>query len=212
MVKRRRLSDDEPAQPAHQRQSREPAPKRRFFGKSHLLALPQELILRVLHFLPVQSLLTVSRTSQKLHSLASDQQLWKTKFWAKFILPRLQRRARLSLPESYGSREPEPGIVTDWKMWLEDHVLLQEERDLVALAPSPTPVKQPSKELVNKKPSLDWKGKFRLRSNWQRGVARPSEVKLLDSISKHDSKAPPITGKFYEVGIQVPYNAAGLGN
>ncbi|KAK6514453.1 hypothetical protein TWF281_004653 [Arthrobotrys megalospora] len=207
MVKRRRLPDDEPAQLAHQRQSREPAPKRRFFGKSHLLALPQELILRVLHFLPVQSLLTVSRTSQKLHSLASDQQLWKTKFWAKFILPRLQRRARLSLPESYGSRESEPGIVTDWKMWLEDHVLIQEERDLVALTPSPTPVKRqsvangrpsPSKELVNKKPSLDWKAKFRLRSNWQRGVARSSEVALLDSISKNNSKAPPIIGKFYE--------------
>ncbi|RVD89178.1 uncharacterized protein DFL_000196 [Arthrobotrys flagrans] len=214
MGKRRRLpddgDDDGSARPA---QGREPTPKRRYFGKSHLLALPQELILRVLHFLPVQSLLTVSRVSRKLHTLASDQQLWKTKFWAKFILPRLQRRARLSIPDSYGSREPEPepGTVTDWKMWLEDHVLIQEERSLAALVPSSTtstPVKRhntaingypsSSKQPEIKKSTLDWKGKFRLRSNWQRGVAQSSEVELLNSASKNDSKAPPIVGKFYE--------------
>ncbi|KAK6360795.1 hypothetical protein TWF730_006917 [Orbilia blumenaviensis] len=209
MAKRRRITDDDPAEPTI---GREPSLKRRYFGKSHLLALPQELILRVLHFLPVQSLFTVSRTSRKLHGLASDQQLWKTKFWAKFVLPRLQRRARLSLPDSYGSREPEPGIATDWKLWLEDHVLLQEERDLAALVPSSTgstPVKQsnavnghaqtPSvKQSSAKKSTLDWKAKFRLRSNWQRGVAQSSPVVLLNSVPRNKNQAPPIVGKFYE--------------
>ncbi|KAK6498542.1 hypothetical protein TWF481_011130 [Arthrobotrys musiformis] len=215
MVKRRRLPDDDDDGSARPAQGREPTPKRRYFGKSHLLALPHELILRVLHFLPVQSLLTVSRVSRKLHTLASDQQLWKTKFWTKFVLPRLQRRARLSLPDSYGSREPEPepGIVIDWKLWLEDHVLIQEERDLAALMPSssssnaPTPPKRhststngaPSPQQPGaKKPTLDWKAKFRLRSNWQRGVARSTELKLLNSIPKTVNKTPPIVGKFYE--------------
>ncbi|KAK6329850.1 hypothetical protein TWF718_003282 [Orbilia javanica] len=214
MGKRRRLPDDDDdggsLRPA---QVREPTPKRRYFGKSHLLALPQELTLRVLHFLPVQSLLTVSRVSRKLHALASDQQLWKMKFWAKFILPRLQRRTRLGLPDSYGSRElePEPGVVTDWKMWLEDHVLIQEERNLAALVTTPitsTPVvrystaingrPQLSKQPDIKQLTLDWKGKFRLRSNWQRGLAQSSGVELLNSLSKDENKAPPIIGKFYE--------------
>ncbi|KAF3235474.1 hypothetical protein TWF192_000721 [Orbilia oligospora] len=215
MGKRRRLLGDNDgnvngSQPA---QVQEPTPKRRYFGKSHLLALPQELILRVLHFLPVQTLLTVSRVSRKLHALASDQQLWKTKFWAKFILPRLQRRAQLSIPDLHGSREPEaePGAVADWKMWLEDHVLIQEERDLAALVPSSTASGslEPYEALIDgylssskqpeiTKPTLDWKGKFRLRSNWQRGVAQSSQLGLLNPVSNNESKAPPITGKFFE--------------
>ncbi|KAF3154518.1 hypothetical protein TWF225_011274 [Orbilia oligospora] len=215
MGKRRRLLDDNDgsvngSQPA---QAQGPTPKRRYFGKSHLLALPQELILRVLHFLPVQILLIVSRVSRKLHALASDQQLWKTKFWAKFILPRLQRRARLSIPDSHGSREPEaePGTVADWKMWLEDHVLIQEERNLAALVPSSTASAslEPYEALIDgylssskqpeiTKPTLDWKGKFRLRSNWQRGVAQSSQLGLLNPVSNNESKAPHITGKFYE--------------
>ncbi|KAK6497056.1 hypothetical protein TWF506_004540 [Arthrobotrys conoides] len=217
MGKRRRLPDDDNDDDDVLQlvaQVREPTPKRRYFGKSHLLALPQELILRVLHFLPVQTLLTVSRVSRKLHALASDQQLWKSKFWAKFILPRLQRRARLSIPNSHGSREPkiEPGVVADWKLWLEDHVLIQEERNLAAaLVPSSNASKsiKPHKNLINghssfpkqpeiTKPTLDWKGKFRLRSNWQRGVAQSSELELLNSISKNDNKSSPIVGKFYE--------------
>ncbi|KAK6525500.1 hypothetical protein TWF694_005631 [Orbilia ellipsospora] len=211
MTKRRRLFDDPLDCEETSGESVHRLPKRRFFGKSPLLDLPQELILRVLHFLPVQTLLTVSRTSRKLHSLASDPQLWKSKFWAKFIHPRLQRRQRLCLPDAFDHRsEEESPFASDWKKWLEDHVLIQEERDLaIATKILPEPKLSPSKLTkppINP-PALDWKAKFRLRSNWQRGTARSNQLHLLDSSPKIDldksngekcSKGPPIIGSFFE--------------
>ncbi|KAF3941702.1 hypothetical protein ABW19_dt0202852 [Dactylella cylindrospora] len=222
MVKRRRLSDSSPSLPAslpssrNQEPERERVSKRRFFGKSHLLNLPQELILRILHFLPVHTLLTVSRTSRKLHALASDPQLWKSKFWTKFIHPRIQRRARLSLPntiEQSGSKVVL--FANDWKLWLDDHILIQEERDLVAQHPGTRKQSDrvtrhssiSSTVAPSKGPALDWKAKFRLRSNWQRGSARSSQLNVLTSPEKTESntissdvhrEGPPLLGRFYE--------------
>ncbi|KAF3924127.1 hypothetical protein AA313_de0201023 [Arthrobotrys entomopaga] len=211
MVKRRRSSDESLGYGEASRESVHRLPKRRFFGKSPLLGLPQELILRVLHFLPVQTLLTVSRTSRKFHSLASDPQLWKSKFWAKFIHPRLQRRRRLCLPDAF-DRQNEGGspFANDWKKWLEDHVLIQEERDLAIATKSssePGPISSKLAKPSIKPPALDWKAKFRLRSNWQRGAARSNQLYLSDPSLKLDaekpnsedgSRSPPIIGCFYE--------------
>ncbi|KAJ6256552.1 hypothetical protein Dda_8415 [Drechslerella dactyloides] len=187
MSKRRRLSDSAPSPRAHPVESRERGTKRRYFGKSPLLDLPQELVLRILDFLPVQSLLTISRTSHKLHTLASDPQLWKSKFRSKFVHPRIQRRARLGLPASFGYQGiPNSISIKDWKLWLDDHILVEEERDLVARPPVPS--KQPAADSRRssvtpptplKPPRLDWKGKFRLRSNWERGTARSDHLSLL---------------------------------
>ncbi|KAF3919890.1 hypothetical protein ABW21_db0206211 [Orbilia brochopaga] len=187
MAKRRRLSESASDPQTPPAESRERRSKRRFFGKSPLLDLPQELILRILDFLPVQSLLTVSRASHKLHALASDPQLWKSKFRSKFVHPRLQRRARLGLPASLGYQGiPDSISAKDWKLWLDDHVLIEEERDLAArsLAASKQAVtasRRPSSGSLAplKPPRLDWKGKFRLRSNWERGTARSDHLSLL---------------------------------
>ncbi|KAF3917166.1 hypothetical protein ABW20_dc0101538 [Dactylellina cionopaga] len=210
MAKRRRLSES-PAPCARSAEQPERAPKRRFFGKSHFLDLPQELILRVLHFLPVQTLLTVSRTSQKLHTLASDPQLWKTKFWTKFIHPRIQRRARLNLPDTFSEQDGTgPGFMNDWRLWLDDHVLIQEERELAVTVKPRDIASQYSpktQKTALKQPTLDWKAKFRLRSNWQRGAACSSEINLLTSspvseTSKASNVEKPkrlqVLGSFYQ--------------
>ncbi|KAK6330531.1 hypothetical protein TWF696_003418 [Orbilia brochopaga] len=221
MAKRRRLSDSgsDPATRTHaaERGERgERGNKRRFFGKSPLLDLPQELVLRILDFLPVQSLLTVSRTSRKLHTLASDPQLWKSKFRSKFVHPRLQRRARLGLPVTLGYQGiPNSISAKDWKLWLDDHVLIEEERDLVArsLAPSKQAVAASRRSrggppVPLKPPRLDWKGKFRLRSNWERGTARSYDLNLLALAPPSEAawpggreskpQYPPILGCFYQ--------------
>ncbi|EPS40122.1 hypothetical protein H072_6086 [Dactylellina haptotyla CBS 200.50] len=213
MAKRRRISDFSQDCNNTATTAKERGLKKRFFGKSHLLNLPQELVLRILHFLPVQSVLTVSRTSRKLHTLASDPQLWKSKFWARFIYPRIQRRAKLGLPELFSHHDSwtkESSLVSDWKKWLDDHTLIQEERALATPSglsrDSGIRLRMAIKPTI-KTPTLDWKAKFRLRTNWQRGTPRISNLRLLESLVQINTerpqaglkpKGPPIVGCFYE--------------
>ncbi|KAK0717335.1 hypothetical protein B0T26DRAFT_613466, partial [Lasiosphaeria miniovina] len=56
-----------------------------------LSPLSDELLLRILSFLPLQHLLAVAPVSRRFYHLAADSQLWKALYYARFVLPRAMR-------------------------------------------------------------------------------------------------------------------------
>lgn len=60
-------------------------------GRDLLSPLSDELLLRILSFLPLRHLLAVAPVSRRLYRLSSDSQLWKALYYTRFVLPRAMR-------------------------------------------------------------------------------------------------------------------------
>src|SRR5438045_3603731 len=57
----------------------------------HLSALSDELLIRILHLLPISALLNCHFLSHRLYRLSSDSQIWKNLYYNRFVLPRALR-------------------------------------------------------------------------------------------------------------------------
>lgn len=88
----------------------------------HLTDLSDELLIRILHNLPIQTLLQCQRLSHRFYTLAGDSQLWKNLYYNRFVLPRALRI---------------PGPKTDAALhfssrgskWLDENTLLGKKTD-----------------------------------------------------------------------------------
>ncbi|KAH0828466.1 hypothetical protein FOPE_01559 [Fonsecaea pedrosoi] len=147
MPKRRRSNDDTGKQPA-------PAKRSRTGSKRHLLDISDEILLRILSFLPIKDLLKTECVSRRLHSLATDRGIWKVKYMQTWVRPRLRR-----LPPAGTGHH--------------DH-------------------------------SVDWKSRFRIKSNWSKGQARLKEVEVARP------PAPPVIAKVHRGMIFTVDPANGL--
>lgn len=54
-------------------------------------SISQELLIRILHHLPIETLLQCQQVSKHFDALASDSQLWKSLYYTRFVLPRALR-------------------------------------------------------------------------------------------------------------------------
>ncbi|KAH6642432.1 F-box domain-containing protein [Boeremia exigua] len=68
-----------------------PAKVRRVSNIDRLSRLSDELLIRILMFLPVSSLLTSQRISKKYSRLTVDSELWKAAYYHTFVRPRASR-------------------------------------------------------------------------------------------------------------------------
>lgn len=66
-------------------------PRRSRTDRDLLSSLSDELLVRILSFLPLQHLLAVAPVSRRFYQLAGDSQLWKALYYARFVLPRAMR-------------------------------------------------------------------------------------------------------------------------
>lgn len=70
-----------------------------------LSPLSDELLLRILCFVPVTTLNICQRVSQRLHAIAGDAQLWKAAYYNRFVRPRAARIPGTSSDQlSYSSK------------------------------------------------------------------------------------------------------------
>ncbi|PLB39218.1 WD domain protein [Aspergillus candidus] len=116
-----------------------------------LSVLTNEVLLHILSFLPVTSLLICQRLSRRFRALAGDSELWKRKYYSRWVRPRARRLVkarRVTFPQ--GNAEYSPRVST----WLDHSHLVDEGR---------TP---------------NWKRQYRLRHNWSRGLCRVTEVEV----------------------------------
>ncbi|KAF9701617.1 hypothetical protein EKO04_000330 [Ascochyta lentis] len=127
----------------------EPAAKvRRVADVDRLSRLSDELLVRILSFLPVSSLLVSQRISKKLGHLAVDSELWKAAYYRTFVLPRASRIPGIKNPGAHDRLHYSSRL----SQWLDDGAL----------------VKQGVK--------TKWKQQYRLRHNWSRGQCAVSEI------------------------------------
>ncbi|EUC43857.1 hypothetical protein COCMIDRAFT_99698 [Bipolaris oryzae ATCC 44560] len=125
-----------------------PAKVQRLLHPDRLSRLSEELLVRVLSFIPVPSLLVCQRVSKRFSRLSLDSELWKAAYYHTFVLPRASRIPGIKDPANpnrlhYSSR---------LSKWLEDSYLIKDGKE------------------------TNWKQQYRLRHNWTRGKCAVSEI------------------------------------
>ncbi|EFR03349.1 WD domain-containing protein [Nannizzia gypsea CBS 118893] len=126
-------------------------PSKRTRLPDRLSALSDELLLHVLSFLSIPSLITCQRVSQRFAALAGDSELWKRKYYSRWVWPRARRIRQIRQGSTVkGSLDYSPQVSN----WFSHGPLTQvgEERN--------------------------WKGQYRLQHNWSRGSCRVTEVEV----------------------------------
>ncbi|SPO07314.1 uncharacterized protein DNG_10008 [Cephalotrichum gorgonifer] len=122
--------------------------------RDHLSSLSDELLLRILSYLPLSHLLGVSPVSHRFRTLSADSQLWRQLYYLHFVLPRAMR-----IP---GFRPPAAGH--------DD-----------ARATSRTVMRHGGPDLRRRRAQeddrpVDWKRQYKLRHNWSRGKCAVEEL------------------------------------
>ncbi|PGG98529.1 hypothetical protein AJ79_08843 [Helicocarpus griseus UAMH5409] len=121
-------------------------------SKPDLLSrLSDELVLHILSFLPIQSLSLCQRLSRRFYELAGDSELWKRKYYSRWVWPRARRIRQLK--DSGLSTKPASYTPRPYR-WIGHE--------------------NSAKDLEN----ADWKKQYRLRHNWSRGSCRVTEVEV----------------------------------
>ncbi|KAK5676723.1 hypothetical protein LTS10_010486 [Elasticomyces elasticus] len=118
-----------------------------------LSRLSDELTLRVLSFLPTSQLVVCERLAHKYRVLAGDGQLWKQRFYERFVQPRASKYPGLKDDEA---TEENARSTARSSRWLKDEHLL----------------KQGAK--------MNWKRQYKLRHNWTQGSAVVSEIPVAE--------------------------------
>ncbi|KAJ9601997.1 hypothetical protein H2200_013556 [Cladophialophora chaetospira] len=89
MPKRRRIESDGIAEHSSVKRGRN--------GPKHnLLEISDEILLRILKYLPTKDLLRAESVSRRMRSLATDQGIWKARYFETFTRPRLRRTASVT--------------------------------------------------------------------------------------------------------------------
>ncbi|KAF9872162.1 F-box domain-containing protein [Colletotrichum karsti] len=128
-----------------------------FAADDFLSSLSDELLIRILSFLPTSILLGIAPVSRRFYRLSSDSQLWRLLYYHRFVLPRALRipgfrdgSAKEGTRVHFSSRRT---------VWADGG---WGRRD-------------------GSGQSLDWKRQYKLRHNWARGKATVEELKVGDT-------------------------------
>ncbi|KAK4102321.1 hypothetical protein N658DRAFT_424387 [Parathielavia hyrcaniae] len=139
-------------------------------GRDLLSPLSDELLVRILSLLPLQHLLAVAPVSRRFYHLASDSQLWKALYYARFVLPRAMR-----IP---GFRDGPVGTGAGHKLhyaagrrtlWADGRRGGDDDRGGVVL--------RSGREEDAPRP-VNWKRQYKIRYNWARGKCAVEELRL----------------------------------
>ncbi|ORY67507.1 uncharacterized protein BCR38DRAFT_427272 [Pseudomassariella vexata] len=135
-----------------------PITKRIRLSRDFLSPLSDELLVRILTFLPLPDLLNVAPVSNRFHRLAQDSQIWKHLYYTRFVLPRalripgfrhgVAREGKLH----YSSRK---AVWADGRRggWVD---MRSDDGDKLR----------------------DWKRQYKLRHNWSRGKCAVEELNV----------------------------------
>ncbi|PBP25229.1 F-box domain containing protein [Diplocarpon rosae] len=123
-----------------------------------LSVLSDELLIRILHLLPLPNLLRGHLVSRRFYRLSTDSQIWKNLYYDRFVLPRALRIPGI---KNVPSREEALVFSSRRSKWLGEEGLVNRDDGK----------------------RTDWKGRFRLRHNWSRGVCEVREIRLKEERS-----------------------------
>ena len=115
--------------------------------------LSDELLIRILHNLPIDALLQCQRLSHRFYLLAGDSQIWKNLYYNRFVLPRALR-----IPGMKTAPDEALHFSSRRSKWLDDNTLLNRAE---------------GKE-------TNWKRQYKLRHNWSVGACEVQEIHVAD--------------------------------
>ncbi|PIA98993.1 hypothetical protein CB0940_03425 [Cercospora beticola] len=118
-----------------------------------LSSLSDELLLKVLSFLPVPHLATCQRLSRKYQKLAGDGQLWKSHYYNRFVRPRASKLPGL---KELGIVDDSLHFASKASRWLDDD------------------------HLVKRGGATDWRRQYKLRHNWAKGSCAVNEIAIAE--------------------------------
>ena len=167
----------------HDEDGQQPPTKRicsDIFCQLELSELSDELVLKILTYLPIEDLAIAQRcvknlparkeitdterVSSRLRRLAGDSELWKQKYYGRWVRPRALRiPGRKETESSSGALHYSSKLAK----WLDHGHLIQRGTD------------------------TDWKRQYRLRYNWWRGSCKIRELDIAEP------PIPPILVKFH---------------
>ena len=115
--------------------------------------LSDELLIRILHHLPISALLHCQRLSHRFYRLAGDGQIWKNLYYNRFVLPRALR-----IPGMRTAPDEALHFSSRRSKWLDDNTLLSRGGGK----------------------DTDWKRQYKLRYNWSVGACEVQEIHVAD--------------------------------
>jgi hypothetical protein len=214
--KRRRVTGNTP------RSSRTttPAPPPPRPRRDRLSPLSDELLLRILSFLPLPHLLAVSPVSRRFYHLASDSQLWKALYYARFVLPRAMRIPGFrdggggggggGVGSGAGHKLHYSGRRTLWADGRRGGVVSGDKRKVVrgdkrgvaGLATADESGEDAVLGSVKEEEAaplpINWKRQYKIRYNWARGKCAVEELKLGQETEVDDSRGRKMLVKVVE--------------
>jgi hypothetical protein len=123
----------------------------------YLSSLSNELLVRILHSLPIKTLLACQLLSHRFYLLAGDTQIWKNLYYNRFVLPRALRIPGLRTASAIKQDEA-LHFASRRSKWLDEDTLVNRED--------------------GKK--TNWKKQYKLRHNWSIGACEVQEIHVAD--------------------------------
>ena len=170
------ITPPSPRLPKRRRIHAQPPPP----GRDLLTPLSDELLLRILSFLPLHHLLGIAPVSRRFYTLSADSQLWKALYYARFVLPRAMRIpgfrdaggsssaaiAAAAAAPSGGHRLHYSGRRTLWADGRRGGVVASTRRE------------GEGEDVPRRAEGVNWKRQYKIRHNWSRGKCAVEELRI----------------------------------
>ncbi|KAI1122974.1 hypothetical protein F5Y10DRAFT_252780 [Nemania abortiva] len=182
--KRKRTPADDAARSTALKRSRHTA------APDLLSPLSDELLVRILSFLPLHDLLNLAPVSDRFYHLSGDSQIWKRLYYSRFVLPRALRLPGFRNRSARGGKlhcSSRRAIWADGRKggWVDMRARDGENGE-----------------------SRHWKRQYKLRHNWAKGQCAVEELQLGDESGPRGTDgSPKMLVKVLE-GVAVTADAA----
>ncbi|KAG0645082.1 hypothetical protein D0Z07_9260 [Hyphodiscus hymeniophilus] len=125
--------------------------------EDRISTLSSEILIRILHLLPIQTLLQCQTLSHQFYTLAGDSQIWKNLYYNRFVLPRALRIPGIKSSQR-GLRDDALHFSSRRSKWLDEETLVAGKGGR----------------------TTNWKKQYKLRHNWSIGTCEVQEIHVAD--------------------------------
>jgi WD40 repeat protein len=152
-----------------------------------LSTLSDELLVRILSFLPLKTLLGIAPVSRRFYRLTDDLQLWRNLYYVRFVLPRAMRIPGLRHGPGMRYFAPQAAQRDGGRNQLEELGRLPSQ--------------------ASSQSQVDWKRQYKIRHNWSRGSCAVEEVSVGDSPSPGISTRKTLVRVAVGVAVTADFSA-----
>ncbi|KAF7930398.1 uncharacterized protein EAE98_004798 [Botrytis deweyae] len=141
--------------------------------RDHISHLSSELLIRILHHLPIETLLSCHSVSQHFYTLTHDSQLWKSLYYSRFVLPRALRIPGIKSREKSNKERSTGELGGEGSRNKSEN----EERFRFSSRRSRWLDEEGLRNRGDGR-ETNWKRQYKLRHNWARGACEVKELEI----------------------------------